>query len=433
MLIPSGKVLFYLIGSSFLDHIRPQPFIDKDTITSIHVPLQVTMHKNWDCYHWFPNLLEIIAHPESSKYITYDGALYSKRGTLLYVPRGKKTIRLAPFLNDIDYRAFWNHENLEEIFVDSANDLFCMQHGCLSSKNGRSVYFVANQERTLYISATTVYISEDVFSQNLCSIIIEKGNPYFEVVNGMLIRDGQILYNLNSDNICIPRSVTKITTETASKLFGSSEKRTVTAIEHPVFQVENNALFNKMTKEMLFLSPWANSLIVPYGYSLGVSSLYCADNLEEISVPIDIVISKNVFRDINNISGKNYNRKIMNRTLKSITVRWPDGKSCTFPGEIIKSIHTIQKKTVEVKSGTEILYLELFLAGKITSPEQKRNFSVSIFQILTYLIDNNDLERFRRVLDYGGLVTSKNYSRLRKYAQDLERREIVRLLDEAIE
>ena len=388
MLIYSGKVIYSVWGNYATDIFVSQ-YADCEKITSVHVPLSIMSHKSWNFY-WFPNLLEIVAHPDSPQYITYDGALYSKYGELLYIPKGKKTIRLAPFLKSIDYRAFWNHNNLKEVSIDSSNDSFDIYHGCLVSKDNKEVYFVANEEQTLYISATTQY---------------------------------------NRDVIRIPASVTKITAETASQLYGYNGQRTVITINHPVFRTEDGALYNKKTKELIFLSSCVRSFDLLDGYTFGRGSLFLAGNLQEISVPQDLQISKGVFECVKGYDTVSASYRNMDREYKSITVRCPDGTTYSFPGKIVKSIRIIQKETVEVKSGTEIIYLEMYLAGKITIPEQKRNFLKSIFQIISFLIDQNDLDRFRKVLEFGGLVTNKNFTRLLKYAHDLGRNDIVDLMN----
>ena len=430
MFINSGEVIYNVFGY-YAYSIYTAPYADSEMITSIHVPLSVTSHRSWDFY-WYPNLLEIVAHPDSPSYITYDGALYSRTGTLLYVPKGKKTIKLAPFLKHIDYRAFWNHNTLKEVSIDSANDSFDICHGCLVSKDNKNVYFVANQEQTLYISATTQYISQDVFTQYLKNIVIEAENPYFELIDGMLIHNGHILYLLKRDNISIPASVTMISVETASILYGYDGQRKVTAINHPIFKTEEGALYNKETKELVYLSPHSASLYLPDDYTIGRSSLFRANMLQEISVPQDLQISKDVFESFKDNYHPYISQKTLDRKFRSITIRWPDGAVCSFPGELVKSIRIVQKATVEVKPGTEIIYLEMYLAGKIIIPEQKRNFFMSLFQIITFLIDQNDLDRLRRVLEFGGLVTNKNYPRLLKYAQDLGRSKIVDLMNGAV-
>lgn len=263
--------------------------------------------------------------------------------------------------------------------------------------------------------------------------MVEEGNPYFELVDGMLIHNGQICYIvaqevLKRDVVRIPASVTTISMDTISKLYGSEGQRNVVATDHPVFKAADGALYRKETNALVFLSPGVRSFELPDGYTLGRGSLFFADDLQEISVPQDLQISTNVFEPAEPDGVSPTDRRIADRAVKSITVRWPDGTSCSFPGEFVKSIRTVQKETVEVKPGTEILYLELYLAGKITAPKEKGNFLKSAFQILTILIDQNDPDRFRRVLECGGLVTSNNRTRLLKHAQELGRKEIVDLI-----
>lgn len=76
MHIQSGQVIFHMIGEH-ADSVFLSPSADCREITSIHVPLSVTSHKSWDFY-WFPNLLEIVAHPDSPKYVTAKTSILSQ-------------------------------------------------------------------------------------------------------------------------------------------------------------------------------------------------------------------------------------------------------------------------------------------------------------------------------------------------------------------
>lgn len=419
----SGKVLFEM-SKHFVFNIYCRPEYDPDSITSITMPGDITGHLSWP-YDRFPELQEIITHPDNPRYMTYDGALYSKYGELLYVPLGKETLRLAPFLKRIGHRALWNRNRLKEIVLDPSNKEFQIFLGCLFSKDLRTVYFVVNPEKTLCLAAATENVSEDVLSQKPREIVIDDANPFFETFDGMLIQQGRLIYTGIRDAVRIPSSVTKISFNTAIELFDATENRTVSAESHPVFHVDNNALFHFPDKKLIYLSPKAHSLVIPDGFSLGYGSLFYASGLESLSVPADLPISNDPY--CYKIS--NYIRKEVPPPRYTLTVRWPAGKTISFPGRIDQSFQIIRDNIVEVKGGTEILYLELYFAGKITDPQQKRNFAVSVFQIIKYLIDQNDLERFRRVIDDDHLITRKNIARLKTYAKSLDRAEIVRLMD----
>ena len=115
--------------------------------------------------------------------------------------------------------------------------------------------------------------------------------------------------------------------------------------------------------------------------------------------------------------------------MKAITVRKADGRACTFSGELRKCMQIIEKGKAEVKPGTEILFLELYLAGFIEDAAQIQNFLQSAFQIIIYLIDQNDLNRLQRVIGGGRLITAKNISRLKKHAEENEKAEALALLN----
>ena len=193
--------------------------------------------------------------------------------------------------------------------------------------------------------------------------------------------------------------------------------------------MSDGALFDQMKKELIFISPLLYSLTVPDGFELGTGSLYSAENLEEISVPYGITVTKKAYGIFNGCSFESFNQKALRREMKAITIRKSDGRTCTFSGELRKCLQIIEKGKAEVKPGTEILFLELYLAGFIEDQAQIQNFLLSAFQIIAYLIDQNDTARLQRVIDDARLITAKNISRLKKHAEENGKTEALALLN----
>ncbi len=384
-------------------------WIDPEKIYHIHLPQCVSYHKGNLIYHPFTNLLSIDAHPNSPYYQSFDGALYRKDGTLVFVPMGKRSLHLAPYAKSIHYQTLWLHEKLTEIIVDEDHPFFAMRHGCLTTKDGGKVFFVANPEKKLWITKNTTEISEDVICQDPRSVEIEPGNETFFLENGVLYKkDGKIVYQFNQEQVVIPTGVTKIDTWAARRHL-SKVKSITTAEDHPVFRAEDNTLLNTRGKRVVYVSPRAENVFVPDGYDFDWICLSDANALKEISVPETMRRVKEAFGSLRQL-----------RAPLIVTVRWTEGGTFTTQGPLYDIMKTIQSGTVEVKRGSEIPCLEMFLAGKITKAVERRAFLFSAFQIICRLIDQNDIARLERVIADHRLITRKNVRRLIRYAQEVK-------------
>ena len=81
--------------------------------------------------------------------------------------------------------------------------------------------------------------------------------------------------------------------------------------------------------------------------------------------------------------------------------------------------------------GTEYFYLDQYFRGRIVTPEQKKNFAVSAFRMLSEVVVRDDADMLSRVLRDGRLVTRRNIGRLRRLAVETNAARAAELLDAA--
>lgn len=420
-IIVSGEVAFVLSAGGVVENVVLCPGNDANAVTCIFLPQEVKYHRNQNMYRQFPNLQEILAHPESKQYRSYDGALYNKMGSLVLVPTGKETLHLAPFTCDIQYRALDGLERLREITVDREHPFFMIKNGCLMSRDEIYVHFVADPKRMLYLGKNTTVISKSVLGQPLSGVVIEEGNPYFFYGKNMLCRGGKILRLFQWDTVCIPNCITQITPEEAYNLLARTESICVEE-GNPVFWADGNCLFDRQTKEVIFVGKNAEKLTMPEGYQFSKGCLSAADRLREISVPCDLSVRKEAF-SFTQLEAKRRAAKAY-----TVTVRLPEENAFTVRGELRQVLRAVNGADVEVRAGTELVYLELFLSGKLQTSLQLRSIAVSALSILRELIRREDAARLHRVLEDGRLVTEKNIARLLRYAGETQNAEIVAML-----
>ena len=332
-----------------------------DKLTKFYVPREVTYHHKPSLY-WFPNLEEIIADPESPVYETHDGCLYNKRGELLYIPHGKKSLRFYEGITGFDPAVFNGHTNLRDI-VTSESDRYVYTNGCLFGSTFRWLYFVSSEVRELVIPESVEHISDCVFENAYEKITVADGNRCFSMKDGVF----------------------------------------------------SGLTWDKKHK-VLYVSPDVEEMYLPDGFAIDLRCMRHCHSLKRISFP---------YESLDELLSLNLKGRI------EYTVRFENGDEVTFdphPISLRKYLTVFLEEKVDVRKGTEQIYLDLYFKGKITSPEQKHNFKLSVIQILCHLIDENDTERMTKVLEDNRLVTRRNLRRLIRYAQAAGRDEIKELL-----
>ena len=407
------NVRFVVIPGGVVEGVYPTPACDARDVTRIYLPREAAAHRSQLAYHAFENLQEFAVHPDNRWYQTYDGALYSNSGVLVMVPLGKETLRLAPFITGIYHKAFWQHTKLTTIEVPEGNDLFVVHNGCLMSRDLREVYFVTDPQRVLFLAGQTRWISEDVLEQPLSAVVIAAENSSFCYENGVLTEDGRMVGLIERQRVCIPREVTRFTRR-MRRLLLECEAFFV-AEGHPVFAPGENVLLDQRTGKVLLVGRNARSLTVPDGYTLERRCLADAVQLEAVSVPAALYAAQTAFE-----GGK--------RRDYEVTLRLAGGKTLTAKGDLRRILHIVRTGDVEVKRGTESVYLAMYLAGMLEDPLQKRSFAVSAYGLLLGLMDADDRKGLQQVLADGRLITPKNRARLLRYAQQHHKDHLATLL-----
>lgn len=386
---------------------------DSSAITRIELPLEATYHLGNDLYDNFPNLLEIAADPQSTAYYTFDGALYSKRGSLVAVPLGKHSLILSTKLNHIYPHVFFRHRKLLNIYLEAPSEDYRIFCGCLIDRRTEQICFAANPERRLCIFEETSGVSPDVFTLDLSSCIIHPGNPNFKLEGGILTENGKVRYLFGRPSSFIPLSVTEISFYQLHKLFQGG-RFVRAAIGHPVYLMEYGSLLNTVRREIVYIGSTVKSCTLPDDYCFAPDCFEDAHDLEEISVPASLRIPD----------------RAPSRSFR-ITLRLPNGGKLCAEGDLKSVLSIFKSREAEVKPGTETIYLDLLLSGWRPDRSQYRNVTVSVFQMLIRVIDDHDLNRLRRVILDGRFITKRNYRRIVRHALRSNHFDMVEMLHEA--
>lgn len=393
-----------------------------ERITQIHVPACVTYHQGAGFYAMFKNLQEIIASPNSEVYKTYDGALY-RGGTLCYIPAGKKTLKLSKDFKEFDYKALCFAPVLTQIDVDECTSNVQFKDGLLIA-DGWLLYSVPGQKE-LRLSPDVKHIAHYLRPKLLrqeAEIIVDENNLFFKWENGVLTERNKIIYiRKGTEKLVIDSRITSIDEEIPKELF-QSVKTIEIAPDHPVFKLDNEILIERKTNKVVWMPYGMNKVYLPDGAIIDSKSILHFENLEELS----FIRASDMLLDYL----PNLTRKIL------FQIRGEDGRSCVTTPEVFKNIYRADrminnKGIADIRAGEEITFLELYFAGWNQTELFKNNFRLSSFGILKYLIETDDQERFRRVLEKNELVTKRNYRRLLNLAKERDRQEICKLMEDS--
>jgi hypothetical protein len=230
-----------------------------------------------------------------------------------------------------------------------------------------NLYFVTAETKSLTIPASVTSVAESVFSQRFESVTAEDGNPVY------YSRDG-LLYRRTGEGT-----------------------------------------------EILFIPDGIEVLALPEGVRAAPFCLNSCPTLREITIsPAD-------GSQVSALEERRDEIRFTVRTGDSGEIPLHLNSSLTLK----KALSILRSREVDVSPGTEGLYLELFFRGRIASPEQRRAFSVSVWQILSALIERDDADMLSRVLRDGRLVTGRNIARLRHLAGERNAERCAALLAEA--
>lgn len=127
-------------------------------------------------------------------------------------------VKIPASVQKIGNGLFNNCSNLETLTVSEENQRFCSNGACILSKDGGLLYAVAPATKELVIPATVEYIySTTILShaKALESIIVEEGNQFYCVVDGVLFNESMtklVLYPDKKDTTTyeVPETVIEI-------------------------------------------------------------------------------------------------------------------------------------------------------------------------------------------------------------------------------
>ena len=382
------------------------------------IPRQVTYHHTWKMYDQFPDLNELHAHPDSEVYRTFDGALYHKRSlTLLYIPRGKTSLHIPAWAAGIGHQALC--APISEIKLDPYNPHFRLVDGCLYNAGMTSLYFVPGSRDELYIPASLEYIDESVFHRSFLNIRVDEGNRVFSLSGGALCERNRLLtLPLMAESLHIGARITQL-----PDLSRFPFLRHVTVDQdHPDYAAWDNVLYDLTFPQILFIPRDLGHLILPDELT---DLLPCSTAtyifLRSVTVPVNTRFSAASFSCF--------------PMHCRIFVRLEDGSKLELPHDTAARaccIQTLHRGNPEIKAGSELFHLDLFLNGSFISNLLHRVVKVSSMQILKAVVEANDLGRMQAVIENGQLLTHKNVPKLAALAESLGHAEMAGLLRSAL-
>ena len=408
-----GYVKCRIQGNTLLD------IFSWKSLTRFYLPRDITYHHTWNMYNQFPDLTEIHAHPDSDVYESFDGALYDKRcHKLLYIPRGKTSLHIPAQAAQIGHQALC--APISEVTLDPCNPHFRLVEGCLFDAGMTTLHFVPDSQDTLFIPATLEHIDDGVFRRSFLNIRVEEGNRVFSLSGGGLCRGSQLVtLPLPAESLHIPAHVTDL-----PDLFRFPCLQQVTVDpEHPHYVARDNVLYDLVFPQILFIPRDLKHLVLPE--ELSDLLPYSEANyvfLRSVTVPVTTRFSAASFTAFPSDC--------------RIFVRMEDGSTLELPRDTAAMaccIQTLRRGDPEIKAGSELFHLDLFLSGSFISNTLPRVVKVSSMQILQAVTEANDLARMKAVMDNGQLLTRKNVPRLAALADSLGYDEMAALLRSALQ
>lgn len=179
---------------------------------------------------WGMESCKVIKVVSGNKYFSaYDGALYNKSGKkLIYVPKGKTSIVLNPNVYELEARELLSAHKLKKIQIKLKNKYYATYQGILYDKKKKKIIVApvgidkivlpkTVEEIDALLDASTDCVDYEVrlkSYQNIKNIVLEKGNKYFYVKDGILYdkKDAILVY--------CPKGKTKVNVAKGTKGIG---------------------------------------------------------------------------------------------------------------------------------------------------------------------------------------------------------------------
>lgn len=229
------------IGGYKVVWIKHEVFDGCSSLKSIKIPSGLADIEAYDNFCGCDNLTEIKADADNPYFISEDGILYDKEGTLVRCPTGKtgditipegiteiaggaftecnkiKSVKLSSTVENIEGAAFASCDNLEKIDVDAGNPNFISKNGIIYNRNGTELlccpggksgeitlpdgiskinddaFVGCNKIEKVKLPSSVETIGWNPFNDccNLKEINVDAGNPDFKSVDGILYnKDG---------------------------------------------------------------------------------------------------------------------------------------------------------------------------------------------------------------------------------------------------
>ena len=313
-------------------------------------------------------------------------------------------------------------ENLRFINAHYASPCYESYDGCLYRKSGE-LLFVPLGKTSLLLSPSISSFDPAVFAghDKLTQIQVPEGAPYLFRDGCLFSADMTSLYFVTreTEELLIPAATASV----SEAVFRRPFARVSAEPGNPVYSVRDGALYRKRdgTDVLVYIPEGTESLAPDEGIRVSPECLRRCTTLKSVTLP---ATCRN---DLEAFEGQ--------RERLRFSLRLEDGSELPLHVNrslsLKKSLSLLETGAVEVRPGTEYFYLEQYLRGRLSAPEQKRDLALSAMQLLAEVISRDDAQMLSRVLRDGRLVTRRNIGRLRRLAADRDAPRTAALLEAA--
>ncbi len=387
----------------------------KEELTTFCIPSHITYHHTWRMYDKY-SLKELKVHPANPAYEVFDGALYSKGlKTLLYIPRGKTTLCIPAATETIGFQAFANFCP-ETVTVQPENRAFWIEDGMLLGDDGKTLYLVTRDVRTLTVPASVSRIAASVRSVSFRDVKVAPGNRTFRAENGVLIGEGRLdLICSHVTQLEIPKDVHAVTWPDLYRL-----SQVTLAPDHPDFSAHNGAIYTKDGSQLLLVPTGITELTLSPQLQVLPKGFVWPAGLQRLTVHRET-----------EFTGEALNQLPPECEIYVVLKSWNWALLPRDSAALGCCLQYLKTGDVQIKAGSEVFYTDVLLSGIDTDESFARNLQAASWQILQALVRQSDHLRIAMLLASGKLITSNNIGKLTDLARELSDGMVTALLENA--
>ena len=278
-------------GVSDLTHT----FIDCTNLTSVNIPNSVTNIS--DAFNGCTSLTSITVDSNNEYYSSQDGCLYNKnKTTLICCPGGKTSLNISKSVTNISISdAFNGCTSLTSITVDSNNEYYSSQEGCLYTKYKTWLMYCPGGKTSVNIPNSVTGMHTNAFNDctSLTSITVDSNNEYYSSQEGCLYnknKTGLIRCPGGKTSVNIPNSVTHV-----NNAFEGCTK--LTSVNIPNSVTDMGGAFRSCTS--------LTSVNIPNSVTSISGAFQNCTSLISVNIPNSVIYMSNAFRGCTSLTSIN--------------------------------------------------------------------------------------------------------------------------------